>query len=94
MQGLFNYELDGRYPLRRIPMIMRFNLDACGIKLPFEAWVLLTREQRESLVAMPCTTDTEKQMYRTQIQNMMAEHADKPDAAIELVDVEKKSRMA
>ena len=89
MQGLFNYELDGRYPLRRIPMIMRFNLDACGIRVPFEAWVLLTREQRELLVATPCTTDAEKQMYRTRIQSMMAEHADKPDAAIELVDVEK-----
>jgi len=88
MQGLFNYELDGRYPLRRIPMIMRFNLDACGIKLPLEAWVLLTRDQRETLVGLPCATAEEKQAYRAKIQNMMAPHKDQTDAAIAFVDVE------
>ena len=56
MQGLFEFEQDGRYPLRRIPMIMRFNLDTCGIKISLTAWITLSRDEREELVALPCTS--------------------------------------
>jgi hypothetical protein len=88
MRDLFNFEQDGRYPLRRIPMIMRFKLDACGIKLPLIAWALLSRAQREALVDQPCTSDEEKQRYCQQIAQMLEAHADNPDAAPEFVPVE------
>lgn len=50
--GLFAFEQDGRYPLRRIPMIVRWRLDGCGMRIGLEAWVRLSREQREQLVRL------------------------------------------
>lgn len=88
MLGLFEFEQDGRYPLRRIPMVMRFNLDACGIKISLTAWITLSREQREELVCMPCESDYEKDLYRARLAAMLLQHANNPDASIELVEVE------
>lgn len=88
MHGLFEFEQDGRYPLRRIPMIMRFNLDACGIRISLTAWITLSRDEREELVVMPCESESDKELYRTRIAAMLAQHADNPDAAIELVEIE------
>jgi hypothetical protein len=88
MRGLFDFEQDGRYPLRRIPMIMRFKLDGCGIKLPLIAWAVLSREQREQLVDLPCSSGDEKERYRVAIARMLEAHANNPDAALEFVAVE------
>ncbi len=88
MQGLFEFEQDGRYPLRRIPMIMRFNLDACGIKISLTAWITLSRDEREELVSMPCFSETERKLYRARLAVMLEQHADNPDAAIEFVEIE------
>jgi hypothetical protein len=88
MRDLFLFEQDGRYPLRRIPMAMRFKLDACGIRLSLIAWALLSREQRECLVDLPCASEADRQQCREKIVQMMAPHADNPDAAIESVPVE------
>ena len=88
MQGLFEFEQDGRYPLRRIPMIMRFNLDTCGIKISLTAWITLSRDEREELVALPCTSPAEQQAYRERLAILMAPHADNPDAVIETVEID------
>lgn len=88
MRDLFAFEQDGRYPLRRIPMIMRFKLDACGIRLPLIAWALLSREQRERLVDLPYASEHDRQQFQEEIVQMLAPHADNPDAAIELVPVD------
>lgn len=88
MQGLYEFEQDGRYPLRRIPMIIRFNLDACGVKLSLIAWTLLSRAQRELLVALPCNTAKEQSAYRQKIVEMLQPHAGNPDASIEFVAVD------
>ncbi len=88
MHGLFDFEQDGRYALRRIPMIMRFNLDACGIKISLTAWITLSRDEREELLVMPCASESEKDIYRIRLAAMLAPHADNPDAVIEFVDIE------
>ncbi len=88
MQGLFEFEQDGRYPLRRIPMIMRFNLDTCGIKISLTAWITLSREEREELVATPCTSESDRELYRMRLANMLAQHAGNPDAVIEFVKID------
>lgn len=88
MLGLFDFELDERYPLRRIPMIMRFNLDACGIRISLTAWIMLSREEREQLVAMPCSSTAEQYAYRERLTAMLAVHADNPDAVVEPVAIE------
>lgn len=86
--ALFNFEQDGRYPLRRIPMIMRFNLDACGIRISLAGWITLSRAEREELVALPCASDTERKIFRTRLAEMLAPHADNPDTVIEHVDID------
>lgn len=88
MQGLFAFEQDGRYALRRIPMIMRFNLDACGIKISLTAWVMLSRDEREELIVLPCRSELEKEFYRSRLSAMLAPHEDNPDALIEFVEIE------
>ncbi|ABR88462.1 Uncharacterized conserved protein [Janthinobacterium sp. Marseille] len=88
MQGLFEFEQDGRYPLRRIPMVMRFNLDACGIKISLTAWITLSRDEREELVALPCATAEQQQAYRERMAALLAPHADNPDAVIETVEID------
>lgn len=90
MMALFDFEQDGRYPLRRIPMIMRFNLDACGIRISLTGWITLSRAEREELVALPCTSDAERDIFRTRMAEMFAPHADNPDATVERVDVDSK----
>lgn len=89
MQGLFEFEQDERYPLRRIPMIMRLNLDACGIRISLTAWITLSREEREELVALPCFSPHEQEAYRERLVALLLPHADKPDAAIEAVAIDK-----
>ncbi|WP_076591533.1 nitrate reductase associated protein [Herminiimonas arsenitoxidans] len=88
MQGLFDFEQDGRYPLRRIPMVMRFNLDACGIRISLTAWITLSRDERELLVTLPCSSEVEQRVYRECLTAMLAPHADNPDAAIESVEID------
>ena len=88
MQGLFEFEQDSRYALRRIPMVMRFNLDACGIKISLTAWITLSRDEREELVAMPCRSESEREHYRKSLAAVFAQHADNPDAVIELVEID------
>lgn len=69
-------------------MIMRFNLDACGIRISLTGWITLSRDEREELVVLPCTSDAEREVFRTRLAQMLAPHADNPDAAIECVDIE------
>lgn len=88
MKGLFDFEQDGRYPLRRIPMVMRFNLDACGIRISLTAWITLSRDERELLVTLPCSSEVEQRVYRERLTAMLAPHADNPDAAIESVEID------
>ncbi|MDQ7970606.1 MAG: nitrate reductase associated protein [Oxalicibacterium faecigallinarum] len=88
MTALFQFEQDGRYALRRIPMIVRFNLDAIGIRFDFPAWAVLTREERQELVDLPCTTDAQKARYRQRILDMLASHAELPDLGLEDIAVD------
>lgn len=88
MMALFDFEQDGRYPLRRIPMIMRFNLDACGIRISLTGWITLSRAEREILVTLPCTSEAERQAFRERLAAMLAPHAGNPDTVIEQVAID------
>ncbi|HWU99240.1 MAG TPA: nitrate reductase associated protein [Oxalicibacterium sp.] len=88
MMALFDFEQDGRYPLRRIPMIMRFNLDACGMRISLTGWITLSRDEREELVMLPCASEPERAAFRARLAQMLDPHADNPDAVIEHVDID------
>jgi len=50
--------------IRCIPMIVRFKLDTCGIKLKLKEWSKMTVEERENLVTLPCRTPEQTDMYK------------------------------
>jgi hypothetical protein len=60
--------------VRCIPMIVRFKLDACGIKLKLKEWSKMTVEEREHLVNAPCTTTEETTTYRQYLCDTIRRH--------------------
>ncbi|HEY0655623.1 MAG TPA: nitrate reductase associated protein [Chryseosolibacter sp.] len=50
--------------VRCIPMIVRFKLDSCGIKLKLKEWSHMTAAEREQLALLPCHTADEIGHYK------------------------------
>jgi hypothetical protein len=67
----FQFEADFVDSLRCIPMQVRCKLDTCGIKLKLSDWNQMTTAERQALVELPCTTETEIQSYREHIQQLI-----------------------
>ena len=51
--------------LRCIPMIVRFKLDACGVKLKLAEWSRFQEKERKILATMPCSSQEEIDQYRS-----------------------------
>jgi len=71
MADFFEFEADFVDSLRCIPMQVRCKLDTCGIKLKLSDWNQMTTAERQALVELPCTTETEIQSYREYIQQLV-----------------------
>lgn len=70
----FQFEADFVDSLRCIPMQVRFKLDTCGIKLKLADWTYFSEAERQTIVEQPCTTTTEIQFYRQQLQSLVQKH--------------------
>ncbi len=70
----FQFEADFVDSLRCIPMQVRFKLDTCGIKLKLADWSYFSEAERQTIVEQPCTTTTEIQFYRQQLQSLVQKH--------------------
>lgn len=57
--------------VRCIPMIVRFKLDACGIKLKLSEWSKMTVDERENLATMPCDSFEEILDYRFYLKELI-----------------------
>ena len=57
--------------VRCIPMIVRFKLDACGIKLKLAEWCKMSTEQRVLLADLPCETTTEIDAYGEYLRQLI-----------------------
>lgn len=57
--------------IRCIPMIVRFKLDACGIKLKLSEWSKFTVEERSFLAEFRFTTPRDITVYRSHLQNLV-----------------------
>jgi hypothetical protein len=57
--------------VRCIPMIVRFKLDACGIKLKLKEWSRMSTEQRAILADLPCETIFETTSYRVYLRQII-----------------------
>lgn len=61
--------------VRCIPMIVRFKLDACGIKLKLSEWSRMTHEQRLTLAHARCEAPHEVIRYREELYRMIVSQA-------------------
>ena len=57
--------------VRCIPMIVRFKLDACGIKLKLAEWCKFSTDQRMMLADLPCETTFEIASYREYLRQLI-----------------------
>jgi hypothetical protein len=57
--------------IRCIPMIARFKLDACGIKLKLKEWSCMNEEERRNLSEYPCATEDEIRSYRKYVKTVI-----------------------
>ncbi|MVM39932.1 nitrate reductase maturation protein NarM [Spirosoma sp. HMF3257] len=60
----FAFESDFVDSLHCIPMVVRYKLDTCGIKLKLPEWVKLTVADKARLAEQPCYTSAEINQYR------------------------------
>jgi hypothetical protein len=60
--------------VRCIPMIVRFKLDACGIKLKLKEWSRMAPEQRENLAHLACSTGLETRNYKNYLLDLIRMH--------------------
>ena len=60
--------------IRCIPMIARFKLDACGIKLKLSEWSRFSMDERTSLTTLPAKTEVEVSNYRKHVQQLVKTH--------------------
>ncbi|MBI1770390.1 MAG: nitrate reductase associated protein [Bacteroidetes bacterium] len=68
----FNFEQDFMEDnIRCIPMIVRFKLDACGIKLKLKEWNKMTVEEREQLAVLPIDSLTNLDVYRIYLRDLI-----------------------
>ncbi|HTL08448.1 MAG TPA: nitrate reductase associated protein [Chitinophagaceae bacterium] len=58
--------------IRCIPMIVRFKLDACGIKLKLQQWAMMNDAEKETLSFMPCATPLQVAFFRQTVVALIA----------------------
>jgi hypothetical protein len=78
MTYFFQFEDDFVASLRCIPMIVRYKLDTCGVKLKLEHWNHFPQTERQTLVEQPTTTPSDIQSYRNLLQQLAEKYTDIP----------------
>ncbi|MGI0483027.1 nitrate reductase associated protein [Geminocystis sp. CENA526] len=73
MTQFFKFEEDFVASLRCIPMIVRFKLDTCGIKLKLHHWHQFNQLEKETLIYKPCETTIQISEYRQYLRNLVYE---------------------
>ncbi|MEB3269014.1 MAG: nitrate reductase associated protein [Leptolyngbya sp.] len=74
----FQFEADFVEGLRCIPMVVRFKLDTCGVKLKLQHWHQFSPEERRSLVDLPCDLANGGSQYRDHLQALVTQDTGSP----------------
>lgn len=74
MAPFFQFEADFTDSLRCIPMLVRYKLDSCGVKLKLAHWNRFSTAERQQLVDLPCATEADLQSYRTHLRELVQTH--------------------
>ena len=77
-ENYFEFEQDFVESLRCIPMIVRYKLDTCGVKLKLSHWHQFNPSIRQNLVDKPCNTSEEIQSYRAWLRQLVIDQTDTP----------------
>jgi hypothetical protein len=67
----FQFEADFVESLRCIPMVVRYKLDTCGIKLKLDQWNRFSDRDCQALVERPCTTPQDIAAYRQFLSDLI-----------------------
>jgi hypothetical protein len=68
----FNFEQDFMEDnIRCIPMIVRFKLDACGIKLKLKEWSKMNLGERENLANYSIESEEQLQKYQMYLEGLI-----------------------
>jgi hypothetical protein len=70
----FEFENDFVETLRCIPMVVRYKLDTCGIKLKLPEWVKLSQVEKRELAYKPCYSPEEIAVYRLFVKELVHLH--------------------
>lgn len=82
----FDFESDFVESLRCIPMIVRYKLDTCGIKLKLPEWVKISVEEKKQLAYLPCYMNTEVNQYGQYVGNLVWKYANHEASLLPNVD--------
>jgi hypothetical protein len=69
-QRLFDFEADFAKDLRCIPMVVRFKLDRCGVKLSLRQWSKMGQANRTRLLAMRGDRADEVEQFREAVTSL------------------------
>lgn len=75
---IFDFELDFAGTLHCIPMIVRFKLDQCGIKLSLRQWNRFDLEDRQQLIRRPCQSTSQITAWRAFLVLLISVRAGEP----------------
>ena len=74
----FEFETDFVSSLHCIPMVVRYKLDTCGVKLKLAHWNQFDVATRKNLVQQPISTPTEISAYRQRLYHLVKENSTLP----------------
>ncbi|MGK7923343.1 MAG: nitrate reductase associated protein [Trichodesmium sp.] len=77
-KNYFKFEQDFVESLRCIPMIVRYKLDTCGVKLKLSHWHQFNHSIRQELVDKPCSQTDEIESYREWLYQLVIEQTNTP----------------
>ena len=70
--------------IRCIPMIVRFKMDAAGIKLKLAEWAKFKPEERVELAIKKCSTEEEIAIYKDYLSQLVITRAAHPATLMEI----------
>lgn len=82
----FDFESDFVESLRCIPMIVRYKLDTCGIKLKLPEWVKITVEEKRQLAYLPCYLHSEIKHYAEYVHKLVWKYTNQKASPLPSVD--------
>ena len=77
-KNYFEFEQDFVESLRCIPMIVRYKLDTCGVKLKLSHWHQFNHSIRQELVDKSCQTTAEIKSYREWLKKLVIQETGTP----------------